>query len=222
MAAKVDIYNQALGRLGIIKNVTVTSGTADTDLISKYYEQAVEEELRLRDWAFARRTEQLTALTTTDIPGLDIGPLWTYAFNFPSDWAASRRIAPPSALAYEEQIPFDKMRIRATDPNDEVVCLVTNYVADDTADTLYLEYTAYAAGREAEFDPHFVKVMSYRVATEIALAKTQDQTWVDNMKAGYAQALTEALQANAWDSHPLKDRDKESEDNEIVRAYIGG
>lgn len=167
---EVAICNLALSHLGAYPIQALTESTKEARECKRLYATARDSTLEAHDWSFARKSKVLGLLVQT-YPG------WTYAYEWPSDCIAPRKIYDPSgdtadgtALNRETdqidiigKIEFD---VGANDALNRRVILTNEEDAT-------LIYTAKVTDANM-FSPGFIDALSWRLASDLALPLRAD------------------------------------------------
>lgn len=174
LISKVAIANMALAHIGnkaIIANFEEKS--AEAKQLKLWYDPSRLETLETFDWSFARRRAAL-AEHSDDPPDE-----WSYRYVMPADCVAFRRIYNPLGDA-ADPVPY---RMELSE-NGEERTILTN---------LEEAYGIYTFDQEAVslFSWHFVKMLSYAIAGNIAFALTGKRS----IKADMIQQFTGLLAA---------------------------
>lgn len=116
MAAAVDIYNQALMRIGIYDGLISDPAekTKPATVCTAFFDSCLERVLREIPWNFAERRVTLAQLGD--------GPTnWGYRYSYPSDCLMIRRIETPGIrnTRADQRIPF---QVGSTATGREIYC----------------------------------------------------------------------------------------------------
>lgn len=110
-ASKTEICNMAIAHLGQAKPID----DFDTDrgvparACRTFYEEALKETLRDFDWPFARKVVDLALLTTLDEDDDHPHEEWQYAYRYPSEALAFRKILSGSRQDTQAtKVPFEQ------------------------------------------------------------------------------------------------------------------
>lgn len=112
MPSRTEVCNMALSHLGVGREIDDIDAdvTAEASACRVFYETAQKRVLRDFDWPFARKVESL-GLVTDDGDDDHANDEWGYAYRYPSQCAAFRRIQ--SGFRNDNrgtQIKYDIMR----------------------------------------------------------------------------------------------------------------
>lgn len=196
MAALVDIYNLAIGRIG------ETSTIADPDESSvparsckRFYPLARDVCLEAASWPFAKRVAEPVAL-------VDPIGVWPYAWAKPGDALVVRRMYLDDSLANE--CDWQELSYVGSDDATRPV-LVTD---DEPA---WIEYTA------KEYDPSkfsamFVDALAWKLAADIAMSMARGRDLRSDALQMYQGVIQSAI------AHSMKVQRKTRPDNEFIRA----
>lgn len=150
--SKIDIWNLALSHLGIKQEVvSETEESDEAKACRRFYDLAREELLREFPWSFARKTAALALIRENPTP------FWIYEYRYPSDCLFFLRLVASSSIALDRRnMEFEL----SADASGRVIW--TN-LKDAMA-----EYTS-SAENTLLYTPHFVKALSYRLASLMAM-----------------------------------------------------
>lgn len=176
MPALLDIYNLALLRIKESPLVSVETRSRQAQACEFSYSVQRPALLRAHRWPFALRRSVLAA--STDAP--EFG--WKYKFLLPNDFVT---IVAASPVAFKEITEVDFTAYRVEDGH---------LLSDSTP--MYIMYVRDEKNTE-RFDPLFVNVLSYFMASDLALALAADSSLSEQMRAVGEQMLLRARRANA-------------------------
>jgi hypothetical protein len=96
--AVVDIYNMALGQVGIDTAVSIPSEDSyEAETCTRYYDLVRKHALSAAHWPFARAAFRLNLLATKNSTDAwtagDPEPGWIYAYGLPGDYLHARHLA---------------------------------------------------------------------------------------------------------------------------------
>lgn len=170
MVAEVDIYNMALGHIGVTEEVaSLTEKSKARETCSRYYDQAVQYVLRDFPWPFAYRTVQLAEVSGATSPG------WTYVYRYPTDCLQARQVTNASGTRLRWYGTVSNPAIRATADGYQSFNWfppqIPFQISSDDAGRLilsdepeaYLVYTANITDTSL-FDPMFTNLVSRYLA----------------------------------------------------------
>lgn len=117
MATLLEIYNLALGNLGIQRAILLTTeDTNEAIACNRFYDQALESALTDFPWPFATKWAALTLINNTSVaPPVPLTPLadWEYAYTYPADCLQLRSLVPktgsarpPSGWSHQIRVPY--------------------------------------------------------------------------------------------------------------------
>lgn len=158
--APIDIYNQALARIGVFNGFLVVpeEQTKEANICGLFYSACVDYVLRDHPWNFAKRRALLNDLGTPPTG-------WAYRYALPGDCVSVRYIVNPFVRNPREDqaVPF------------EVASSGTQRVIHTDLAEAELVYTASITDL-SQWDPILTSALAYRLAAEIAmpLGKTAD------------------------------------------------
>lgn len=155
MASKIDICNYALKRCGGNTIISLSDNTESGRLANLYYDQTRRELLREFQWAFAKKRANLTLLTSTPVMDYD----------------------------YEFQLPSDCLRVLFLNQKRDNYEIEGRKLLSDNnqASILYISDVE----EEGQFDPLFVKALSYNLATKFSWALHQEQGVYQQLQQEY-------------------------------------
>jgi len=149
MASVVEIYNMALGNLGIGVNISDTAEAApEARQCNRFYETARDFVLERFPWPFATRYYTLTLVAE------EPNPDWLYSYRRPADCVKVRRILSQVSRIDITPIPFNESRDNSG-----------GLIFTDEASPI-IEYT-YRETQTAYFTPSFVIALSWKLAAMI-------------------------------------------------------
>ena len=98
MVAVVDIYNMALGQVGVDTGLSSpTENSYEAEQCTLYYELVRKQALSAAHWPAARAAFRLNLAATKDTTTAwmqgDPEPGWTYAYSLPSDYLHARHLS---------------------------------------------------------------------------------------------------------------------------------
>lgn len=173
MASSVAaICNQALSHLGE-RGDTVSSIESPSNKQERHcnilYEPARDFVLAAFDWHFARKYIALSEASIDDDE--HIGG-WTYAYHYPSDCAAPRKIYEAvetnDGIEWDTMLKHDNSAVYILTDEDDAVLVYTAKVEDVTL-----------------FTPAFDAMLSWKLASDLAMPITSDTKMASAMMAVY-------------------------------------
>ena len=206
MASKVDVWNMALGHLGVTTTIaSPTENTKERKTMSRYYDVALEATLRDRNWPFATKYKNpglVTDFTADDDATLE----WDYAYRYPTDCLFVRRVMGNGGRTSAVRVPF-------------------RIVSDDTGRLIYtdmedakIEYTAKVTD-PVKFPPDFMLALSERLAAYAAPSLTRG----DSAGLGVRSLELYAIELNIATANALNEdqADQNQPDSEFIRERGG-
>jgi len=155
MITELEIFNMALGQLGITRVSNLTDSTDKrVQAYQMYYEQALRFVLADLQLSFSLKIDPLSLLSDQIVPG------WDYAYQLPGDCVMVQGVMDEDGTRETE---WGIRRIGSI--SDTVVC--TNLVS------AYIEFVQ-AVGETSVFPPQFVEVLKYKLAMDMAVFLTSD------------------------------------------------
>ena len=178
----VQIAKLALSYIGDRYDITsLTEAGTEAEQVNLVFENARDALLAEHPWGFAKTYYTPSALSATPPAN------WTYAFTYPAEALKVWRIEDPLGRE-REPIPFEVARITISGTPTKV--LLTD---DETPEFLY----TYALTDPAEFSPHFVLALSWRIAKMIALPLTGSAEVKDRVERDAAVEIGHAKSNDA-------------------------
>jgi hypothetical protein len=176
VAALVDIYNLALGRIGTTATVAAPDeASIEARSCRRYYDTARNACLEAHDWPFARGIDAPVALTTT-FAG------WPYAWAKPGRALVVRGLS----LDYDLRTPIDFHEISYRGPNDEDRTALLTEI-----EPLWVHYTA-AVTDPARFSNQFVDALAWRLAADVAMSVAKGREMRSDAMQAYRMMIQEA------------------------------
>lgn len=168
-ATEVQICNSALIKVGADTIISFADETKRAIVCNHQYPILRDEVLRSHPWNFAIDVIQLAEVT----PAPTIGD-YQNKFQLPSDCLRVLRVLEPCDAPWEKQ--GDKLMINAA------VCAI-EYIKRVTDTTIY--------------DKNFDETLSYRLASDLAWALTQNAAMAEKMYGMYDNSLKTARSFDA-------------------------
>ena len=207
MATQLDVYNQAMGKIGQQRQITALGeNSAERIQCDRFFEVARQGSLRDWDWPFARKVADLSLSGSTN------NTAWTYVYHYPADCLAPRRLLsgeestvphPPNI----EWIPFEV----ATDPDDGTLEIYSN----EASATLVFTFDQ---SDPLLWSPDFVDAVGWKLAWYLAVSIAGSEKWAELAATGYAASLTAARTASIRDGIGWVNRDKDSDYGAFTKA----
>jgi len=177
MASDVDIANMALAHIGSRSNIaSLTEDSKEARKINLFYNTALAATLEAHDWAFARKTEQLSESGTPP-------QTWVYQYAYPNLCAAVRAILPVDRT--KTPIPF---QVAHSDIADSKVILTDEPAAK-------VRYTAFVTNTTM-FSGAFVEAFSAKLASLVAMPLTGKRTLRDDAVSLFNMLIQTARAVN--------------------------
>lgn len=192
MASEVQIYNLALGHVGVSQFVAATTeGSNEARVCRNFYQATRDKILASAPWPFATRRVALQ-----DLGNPPLG--WAYRYRYPNDCIQARRIVDPYGVHVSRasrRIPYSIMEAEA-DGSLVIACNEPGAV---------LEYTA-RIENPLLFTPGFTDCFGWALAAEIASPLSADPKFAQAASQQYQIALANALTAalNEQQEDPLE------------------
>lgn len=196
MAALVDIYNMAMGRIGETSTIAdPNENSVPARSCNRYYHLARKACLTACHWPFARRVVAPVPLD------LAVG-IWPYAWAKPGDCEVMRRMYLDDTLTME--CDWSELSYIGTDDASRPV-----FVTDNVP--VWLEYTADEQDT-SRFSAPFVDALAWRLAADVAMSIANARA----LRGDAMQAYREAIQTAS--AHAGKAHRRTIPDSEIIRA----
>ena len=207
MATQLDVYNQAMGKIGQQRSITsLGENSVERIQCDRFYDVSRQASFRDWDWPFARKYEVIVA------GGGEVNSsAWTYQYVYPVDCLAPRRIKSPAESTVPhppnvERIPFEV----ATDSTGAQV-IYSNEA------TPILVYT-FDQLDPVNWSSDFVDAISWKLAWYLAVSVAGSEKWAKLAIDGYISSLNAARIASIRDERGWLNRDKDSEYGSITQA----
>lgn len=201
MASEVQICNLALSRVGARRISSLGENTKEAKECNKIYTDTRDFVLAAHDWGFARKHATLAAISTPTYPG------WDYAYAYPTDCLAARRIkndtgsTSPIAYSLEEDRYMNvgkvEFEIRATAALDGKVILTNEPEA-------VMIYTARVTDSNL-FSAEFIDAFAYRLASDLAVPLRADTRKSDTHFRKYTFLIGSAQASSANEGYEKPD-----------------
>lgn len=195
MSSPIAVCNRALSRIGIdqlIEDFNDPNTRARACL--QHYDQCRVEMLQDFPWGFAQKVVRLAIVADVEIPG------WKYVYRYPTDCLRAQTLTDEAGgrgamgnifrdiWSYDlpgemiQRVPYTVMADPATDGGRLIVTDLEN---------AYLWYTADISDIN-QFSPLARSALSWKLATEIALALRADTRLQQNAVQQYAWVVSQA------------------------------
>jgi hypothetical protein len=185
----VDIYNIALGRIGITNTViSSTENSKEARLFQRFFALCRDEVLERVPWPFAVRTIALAQLSNDD----DLLPGWAYQYAQPSDALQIMEVVPAGevtdAVGYYTNCACDapwmpcracRYSFRRASSADGLTPIILSQLDD-----AYAVYTSRLTS-SLNYSAMYVSTLAWRIAMEIAMPLTQDARYVQMATTAY-------------------------------------
>lgn len=198
-AAAADIVNLALAHLGQSKIVSLSDNTENARKANLIFTNCAKEVLRDAWWNFASTIVLLNLNNdqiTNAVPG------WNYVYDIPTDCLLVRKVYGETGPIFDVTLPFTPDNFIVPISNPLTVPFRVVYVPALAGKELicninpvYMEYTSFILDVTL-WDADFVKAMTFKLATELAVVLTGSQDKEKRMEQKYLQTLSEAQKLN--------------------------
>lgn len=186
MSSQTDICNMAATLLGVSRITAVTDNSKTARAMAAVYDMERLAELRKHFWSFAS--------TRVILPALATPPIWQFgsAAQLPADFVRLIQVndyyADPAMMDYRNQ-------------DDSAYVIENDMILTDFAFPLKVRYIQDVtdAGR---FDPLFCKALAAKIAETTCEELTNSDAKLHTAQQRYAQSITEAMRANAFEKAP--------------------
>lgn len=176
MASQVQIANRALTKLGQARVISLGDDVKTASTINSMYDAVLEAELRSHVWNFAKAREVLPALAAKP------------AFDFERQY----------------QLPADCLRILRVGDTvihprrvyDHLYSIEGRHILTNLGAPLRIRYVRKVTDPN-QFDALFAEVFACKLALEACEDLTQSAGAFQRVASMYAQALRDAIRANA-------------------------
>lgn len=201
MASEVQICNLALSRVGARRISALSENTKEARECNKIFADTRDAVLAAHDWGFARKHATLATVATPTYPG------WDYAYAYPVDCLAARRIKDDTGSLSQVAYNSDEERyrnvgkvefeIRATAALDGKVVLTNQ-------DDAVLIYTARVTDPNV-FSVEFIDAFAYRLASDLAVPLRADTRKSDTHFRKYMLLIGSAKASSANEGYEKPD-----------------
>jgi len=152
MADKIDIYNLALGVLGMRGVTSLSEDVPSVDALNTFYQPSVNELFSEYPWSFATAKESLISVTD-EVSELE----WGYCYARPANAAGVWAVYNEATVTKKYEQEFEAAYQASL--NRQILC--TNL------DSAYCEYT-YIITDTKVFSPKFIMALAHKLAAHIA------------------------------------------------------
>ena len=167
--SETSVCNMALALLGDERIGALTDNTEAARACNSVYEHLRNGLLRSHPWRFARARANLASLTTTPVWG------WSYQFTLPSDPYCLRVLDVDSYKQYEWTVEGRKLLGNFSSANIRYISIVTD---------------------QMQFDPLFSVALSTRIAVQICMRLTSDESLRNMLRIDFNQHIRDARAAS--------------------------
>lgn len=180
MTTKIQVYNQALSRLGPVRLASLVENRPERIVFDQHYDEVVQEVLESGLWFFALRTQEWTP----DIDATD-SINGQFVYNIPADYVRLRKISPDQAQVSED---LSYRREGETILSDHSLLYVT-FVSNDASYGLNL----------AAWPQLFANTVADYLALRSNLPITKDRGTTNDLEQKAARSLAKARRVDAVD-----------------------
>lgn len=180
MATKLQLYNQALSRLGPVRLTGLTENRPERIAFDQHYDEVMQEMLESGLWEFSLRTQEWTP----DIDAVD-SINGQYVYNKPSDYVRLRKISPDQSQTYEDLSYKREGEVILSDYSTLFVTYVSNHASYGANVGIYPQLFANA----------FADCLALRANLPI----TKDRGTSADLERKFARSLMQAKRADAVD-----------------------
>lgn len=185
--SEVEVGNLALVKIGAEPIIAFTDESKAAKALTRIFAVTRDDELRRRNWHFAKARVSLPALSAAPAFG------YTYAYQLPTDCLRVRSVGEYSQA--DDRAPYRTGMDRA------LYAVEGREILTDLSAPLKVRYTRRVED-VALFDASFVDVLASRLAKEIALHITGLPSVQQAADTGYQQSVRQAVSANAIERPP--------------------
>jgi hypothetical protein len=206
--SQVGIINLGYSRIGVTRISTLTEDTEQRIAATTIWEYIRDLVLEASDWRFAKTRAILAQLDETPVYG------YNYAYALPADFlrlCLQKESDPPiyPSGAYSSAWTAEDVTILSRQYGyiiealeDGTLCLFSDY-DDSGGDPLYITYIRREVD-PAKYTAHFVSTFAFRLASELALTRTESRPKFADMMILYDAELIKAEGLNRSSDY-LKD-----------------
>jgi hypothetical protein len=185
MTSQVEIYNMALGNIGISETVASLEERSKAQYTcTRYWEIARDTALSEFSWSFATKTATL-ALVGTPPRG------WIYQYQYPTDCLKAMALT-PAGRVWRPQSIRERQNFKIGFADESQVILANDQFAE-------LSYVVRISDT-GRYPPLFVEALSWKLAMHIATPMTAQTSVVQNAAAAYERAWQLAASADLNES----------------------
>ncbi|MGD9724408.1 MAG: hypothetical protein AB7U76_24480 [Pirellulales bacterium] len=183
MVAKIDIYNGALAHCGEPSITSLNQDNKGARLLNREYDKVRMSTLGRYRWNFAKKRASVAA--DPDAPA--------FGFNF--------RYRRPNDLLYLIGLGDERETQRNYTSSDQIYKMEGDFILTDQQAPLQIAYIENVT-ETGRFDPHFVTVFEYFLATQIFYALTKGTDRYQALVRERVNAIKEAKFAHAIENTP--------------------
>lgn len=190
-----EIINLALNHLAVAPLVSTDEGSVASLAALRVWDSARKESLRGHDWSFGTVVATLTisaTYATLSTSALYAGS-WIYAYTYPSDCLALWRVYNESKADKSVSEDFREL-YDSTNSQRVVVTNVYEALGEYTFDVTDPAY----------YDANFVRVLSYKLAADMAISLTGDPKLFVTMDKKFNELMSEAERSTSYENNPDK------------------
>jgi len=195
MATQVKIINLALNHIAQAPISATSDLSVAAETAAQVWDTARKEALSGHDWAFATVVATLTpslTFATLTASGTYAGD-WSYAYTYPGNCLALWKVYSESKK--EKSISEDfRVLYDATNAQKVIVSNTPSALGEYTFDLADPTF----------YDPHFVDVLSYRLAAAMAMPLTGDPNLGITMMKVFTDMMSDAERMSALENNPDK------------------
>ncbi len=185
--SEVGIVNLALTRIGV-KRISSLDGTDITSQdCNAIWEYIRDEVLETKDWRFAKTRAVLVLNATTPLY------TWNYAYTLPSDFLRLAKTNKDDPPVYPNTLTETIYPWIIEALPDGTPCIFTNY--DNSDYDLYINYIKKETN-PTRFSAQFISALSWRLALELSIIRTENKAKISFCEAKYKEALIGADSLN--------------------------
>lgn len=190
MAAKLDIWNDALGELPSAPVTTDDEATLERRECERVYVPCIKELLETHDWGFANRRVALAKVTNTR------NGEWIYAYAAPADMGTAIRILP--GWLFERDVPAEVADLY--DRHPQVPYRLEAGIIYTNEDEARLEY-GLSMVSEADMPAMFARALALEMASRLAMPIKKDRVLKGDL-IKQAEAAKDRARADDENRHP--------------------
>lgn len=187
MASQVQIWNQALTKLGAERVIGPDDDTRNARALAAIYEIKRDAELAAHPWTFAIKRARLPASSTAPVFG------WARSFPMPSDFLRLVQVGRDWLFYDTDTGPLFQVE---ADPATGRMAILT-----DQGSPLEIRYVS-RVENTGLFTPLFVEALACRLAAEACEEITGNQSKRELAMAEHAKAIRDARRVNAIEQPP--------------------